>query len=74
MDCAETLILLWEYLDGELPSEPAAELASHLTVCRLCLVASRVDGAMLRRIAIAGRSLRAPEPLGSAVRHRLELG
>lgn len=74
MDCAETLILLWEYLDGELPAEPADALTSHLKVCRLCWVACRVDGAFLQRITVAGLAVRAPEPLRAIVEQRLELG
>jgi len=47
MECPEVLHRMWEYLDGELPAEVAAEVRRHLSRCPECRPACLRDRAFL---------------------------
>lgn len=36
VDCQHVMKRLWEYVDGELPEDQAADLREHLAVCARC--------------------------------------
>ncbi len=51
MDCAEVVVLLWEYLDEELAAEEAAAVGAHLAWCGRCHPRFCCDRAFLRLLA-----------------------
>jgi anti-sigma factor (TIGR02949 family) len=63
MECDEAKDRLWEYLDRELASEEAHELATHLSECPDCYPAYRCDQAFLTRLVSIRSSCRAPATL-----------
>jgi anti-sigma factor RsiW len=51
MECGAVVLLLWEYLDGELGSEEAQAVGVHLNRCPRCYPAYRCDQAFLDLLA-----------------------
>lgn len=67
IDCRTVMKRLWEYLDGELPSEDASALREHLAHCARCYPQYRYQLAFL---ALVSRAASAAEPREEFV-HRL---
>jgi mycothiol system anti-sigma-R factor len=51
ISCREVIEELWDYLDGELPSERMEELAAHLAECARCYPQYRFEFAFLEALA-----------------------
>ncbi len=51
ISCHEVITELWDYLDGELPSERAALVADHLVECARCYPQYRFEYAFLASVA-----------------------
>jgi anti-sigma factor RsiW len=71
MNCTATRELVSAYIDGELPPEPATEIAEHLTLCVAC---SRDYDAMVATVRTLREGLvrfRAPDLLRARVRTAL---
>lgn len=54
VDCQHVMKRLWEYLDGELPSEDVTALREHLAVCARCYPQYRFQLTFLATVARAG--------------------
>ncbi|MGH7569461.1 MAG: anti-sigma factor family protein [Gemmatimonadales bacterium] len=60
VSCRDVIEQLWDYLDGELPSERMEELAAHLAECARCYPQYRFEFAFLE--ALARQRDRLPSP------------
>ncbi len=63
IDCQEVMERLYEYLDGELTSERAAEVKAHLEDCRQCTALSNFEETFIRFLEVRTRTRKAPEEL-----------
>lgn len=63
IDCAEILERLYEYLDGELTAERAAEVKTHLQDCAPCTALSGFEATYIRFLEARTRARNAPEEL-----------
>jgi anti-sigma factor (TIGR02949 family) len=71
IDCDDALDRLYEYLDGELTSERAADVRRHLERCRHCFEISHFETAYLRFLQARARARGAPEALKRRILERL---
>jgi mycothiol system anti-sigma-R factor len=67
MECKDVLSRLWEYLDGELASEEAAVLTTHLSSCESCQLCCRLDGNFLALLHRQRARVSAPTALIASV-------
>lgn len=51
VSCREVIEELWDYLDGELPTERMEDLAAHLAECARCYPQYRFEFAFLEAVA-----------------------
>lgn len=51
ISCQDVITQLWDYLDGELPVERAAQIADHLAECARCYPQYRFEYAFLAAVA-----------------------
>jgi anti-sigma factor (TIGR02949 family) len=63
IDCAEVMERLYEYLDGELTTERAAEVKAHLQDCEACTALSSFEATFIRFLEARTRTRNAPEEL-----------
>ena len=61
--CQEVLERLYEYLDGELTSERAAEVKGHLAACPPCAALTSFEHTFIRFLEARTRTRRAPDEL-----------
>lgn len=61
VDCQHVMKRMWEYLDGELAEQEAAELREHLAMCARCNPQYRFQLAFLELVVRAGAA-RGPRP------------
>lgn len=67
LDCDTVMRQLWDYLDGELTTERALQLAAHLTTCQRCHPQMAFEQAFLTVLA----STRSAGGHASALRQRV---
>jgi anti-sigma factor (TIGR02949 family) len=65
ISCRGVMERLWDYLDGELPTERMQELADHLAICQRCYPQYRFQFAFLE--ALARQQARVPGPSAELV-------
>ena len=63
IDCDEVLDLLYEYLDGELTSERADEVRTHLASCAPCMALETFEESFVRFLEARTRARSAPGAL-----------
>lgn len=68
MECEETLLRLWEYLDQELATEEAELVRAHLSGCGRCHPAYCCNRALLQLLARQRTMCVAPPTLRVSVR------
>lgn len=71
IDCREAAERLYEYLDGELTPERAAEVQAHLAVCAPCLTLSKFESAYLRFLEVRARARHVPPDLRRRILERM---
>lgn len=71
--CDATQALLWEYLDGELSPERAADVRGHVATCRPCRVQQEGARSFLRAVLGTWHSDAAPPALRRRVTTMLHL-
>jgi hypothetical protein len=74
MECADVVVLLWEYLDQELAAEEAESIQIHLSRCAGCYPAYCCDRAFLALLARQRSTCLAPPRLLASVRAILRAG
>jgi anti-sigma factor (TIGR02949 family) len=71
VNCQDALDRLYEFLDGELTTERAEEVQSHLERCAHCFALSRFEDAFLRFLEARSRARCAPEHLKRTILEQL---
>jgi anti-sigma factor (TIGR02949 family) len=71
IDCHEALDRLYEYFDGELTADRAAEVQAHLERCAPCLAVSTFESAYLRFLEARARAMNVPPTLRKRVLENL---
>lgn len=62
LDCEAVMRQLWDYLDGELTTERALQLAAHLSACQRCHPQMAFEQAFLAVLAASRRTV-VPSPM-----------
>jgi len=73
IDCMEVLDRLYEYIDGELTPERAAEVRRHLDACAPCFRLAGFESAYVRFLEARTRGQHAPAALRKKILEQLLL-
>lgn len=71
IDCSKAMERLYEYLDGELTPERAAQVQAHLDRCADCFALSRFEDTFLRFVEARARARGVPQHVKQEILHRL---
>jgi len=72
-DCTETVLRIFEFLDGEMSAEDCRRMQSHLDECGPCLREYHVDQALKMVVKRSCGSETAPVELRTTILHRLTM-
>lgn len=67
IDCTEARRRLWEFFDGELTAERAAEVQEHLRVCAHCFQISNLERIFLEGLSATRETVTVPDDLRERV-------
>jgi len=73
VDCTETVLRIFEFLDGEMGADDCRRLQAHLDVCEPCLHEYRMDQALKMVIKRSCRGEAAPVELRTTILRRLTM-
>lgn len=65
--CEESLELIYDFLDGELPDATCEELAGHLDRCRACYPHFNFERLFLDRLALVSEAAESCPELGERI-------
>lgn len=71
IDCSQALYRMTEYLDGEMTSEDAREIAEHLTTCVACLTEHDLDQVLKELVQRSCACESAPPTLRTTIMQRI---
>lgn len=71
IDCSQALYRMTEYLDGEMPTDDAREIAEHLTTCAACLTEHDLDQVLKDLVQRSCSRETAPPQLRTTIMQRI---
>ena len=72
-DCSETLLRIFEFLDGEMSSDDCRRMQAHLDECGPCLREYHVDQALKMVVKRSCNAEKAPVELRTTILRRLTM-